>query len=100
MDRESGPRSGFRHSLLWDTASEMTGNLSWSVSFLEHSLLVGLLTAATDSDFLANWEQIDRTLLFDETWVMSSQWLQVTARPLPSAWAYGDVSCKYCNYFL
>ncbi|KAF9461074.1 hypothetical protein BDZ94DRAFT_1221970 [Collybia nuda] len=44
------------------------------------------------SDFLENWEQIDRTLLFDSSWVMSSQWLKVTAKPLPTAWAYGDVS--------
>ncbi|KAF8877904.1 cysteine proteinase [Infundibulicybe gibba] len=43
-------------------------------------------------DFLENWEQIDRTLLFDESWIMSSQWLQVTSRPLPSVWAFGDVS--------
>lgn len=53
-----------------------------------------ILTWILDSDFLANWEQIDRTLLFDSSWVMSSQWLKVTARPLPTAWAYGDVSCK------
>ncbi|KAK0457136.1 cysteine proteinase [Desarmillaria tabescens] len=44
------------------------------------------------SDFLACWEQIDKTILFDAHWVMSSQWLQVTTRPLPSAWTYGDVS--------
>jgi hypothetical protein len=46
-----------------------------------------------DKDFLENWEQIDRVLLFDSSWVMSSQWLQVTARPLLSAWTFGDVSC-------
>jgi hypothetical protein len=40
------------------------------------------------------WEYIDRTLLFDETWVLSSQWLKVTSHSLPSAWTYGDVSCK------
>ncbi|KAG5736063.1 Calpain-9 [Termitomyces sp. T112] len=43
-------------------------------------------------DFLENWEQIDRTLLFDSSWTMSSQWLEVTVRPVPSPWAYGDVS--------
>ncbi|KAG7444425.1 cysteine proteinase [Guyanagaster necrorhizus] len=43
-------------------------------------------------DFLECWEQIDKTILFDENWVMSSQWLHVPARPLPSAWTYGDVS--------
>ncbi|TFK66253.1 cysteine proteinase [Pluteus cervinus] len=44
------------------------------------------------SDFLSNWEQIDRTLLFDSSWVMSSQWLEVTPRPLTLAWSYGDIS--------
>ncbi|KAK0488665.1 hypothetical protein IW261DRAFT_1639013 [Armillaria novae-zelandiae] len=44
------------------------------------------------TDFLECWERIDKTILFDAHWVMSSQWLHVTARPLPSAWTYGDVS--------
>ncbi|KAJ7613033.1 hypothetical protein FB45DRAFT_993113 [Roridomyces roridus] len=43
-------------------------------------------------DFLACWTDIDRTILFNSTWVMSSQWLEVTTRPLPSAWSFGDVS--------
>ncbi|GLB43254.1 putative peptidase C2 family protein [Lyophyllum shimeji] len=43
-------------------------------------------------DFLENWDQIDRTLLFDSSWAMSSQWLKVTTHPLPSAWGFGDVS--------
>ncbi|KAG5643124.1 hypothetical protein DXG03_001550 [Asterophora parasitica] len=42
-------------------------------------------------DFLDVWDQIHRTILFDSTWIMSSQWLQVPVRPLPSAWSYGDV---------
>ncbi|SJL03409.1 uncharacterized protein ARMOST_06763 [Armillaria ostoyae] len=44
------------------------------------------------TDFLECWERIDKTILFDAHWVMSSQWLHVTAQPLPSAWTYGDVS--------
>ncbi|KAF8916828.1 hypothetical protein CPB85DRAFT_1409775 [Mucidula mucida] len=43
-------------------------------------------------DFLSCWQHIDRTLLFDAHWVMSSQWLRVSARPVPSAWSFGDVS--------
>ncbi|GLB44576.1 putative peptidase C2 family protein [Lyophyllum shimeji] len=42
-------------------------------------------------DFLEVWDQIHRTILFDSSWIMSSQWLQVPVRPLPSAWSYGDV---------
>ncbi|KAJ7125786.1 cysteine proteinase [Mycena crocata] len=43
-------------------------------------------------DFLSSWSDIDRTILFDSNWVMSSQWLDVTTRPLPAAWSFGDVS--------
>ncbi|KAJ7029686.1 hypothetical protein C8F04DRAFT_1187536 [Mycena alexandri] len=43
-------------------------------------------------DFLATWSDIDRTILFDSSWIMSSQWLEVTTRPLPAAWSFGDVS--------
>ncbi|KAF9045921.1 cysteine proteinase [Hymenopellis radicata] len=43
-------------------------------------------------DFLSCWQDIDRTLLFDSHWVMSSQWLRVFVRPVPSAWSFGDVS--------
>ncbi|KAG7087765.1 hypothetical protein E1B28_013706 [Marasmius oreades] len=45
--------------------------------------------------FLESWDQIDRTLLFDPSWVMSSQWLHVTTKPLPCAWTYGDVSFTF-----
>ncbi|KAF5316597.1 hypothetical protein D9619_006612 [Psilocybe cf. subviscida] len=46
-------------------------------------------------DWLDCFAQIDRTILFDSHWMMSSQWLQVTARPLPEAWSYGDVSFRF-----
>ncbi|KAJ8077429.1 hypothetical protein PM082_001859 [Marasmius tenuissimus] len=46
-------------------------------------------------DFLECWDSIDRTLLFDPSWVMSSQWVQVTTRPLLSAWSHGDVSFTF-----
>lgn len=47
----------------------------------------------TDNDWLDCFAQIDRTILFDSNWMMSSQWLHVTTQPLPAAWSYGDVSC-------
>lgn len=46
------------------------------------------------SDFLDHWEGIERTQLFDVSWVQSSQWLDVKTRPLPSACQFGDVSCS------
>lgn len=47
------------------------------------------------SDWLECFSQIDRTLLFDSTWVMSSQWLRVPVPALPAAWGYGDVSFTF-----
>ncbi|KAJ7607934.1 hypothetical protein FB45DRAFT_806548 [Roridomyces roridus] len=43
-------------------------------------------------DFLNNWDLVEKTLMFDDSWVMSSQWLQVTARQPTAAWSYGDIS--------
>ncbi|KZT25342.1 cysteine proteinase [Neolentinus lepideus HHB14362 ss-1] len=43
-------------------------------------------------DFLTTWTYVDRTRLFDDSWIVSSLWLNVTARSLPCAWNYGDVS--------
>jgi Calpain family cysteine protease len=63
--------------------------------FIYPYLLVINHVYLADGDFLANWAQIDRVLLFDSSWVMSSQWLKVTTRDMFSAWTFGDVSCKY-----
>jgi Calpain family cysteine protease len=46
-------------------------------------------------DFQKVWTEIDRTELFDPTWIQSSHWLNVTTRPAPCAWQYGDVSCTH-----
>lgn len=45
------------------------------------------------NDFLTHWEGIERTQIFDNSWVQSSHWLNVKSRPMPSAWQFGDVSC-------
>ncbi|KAG9022453.1 hypothetical protein FRB95_014777 [Tulasnella sp. JGI-2019a] len=44
------------------------------------------------SDFLETWAIIERSRLFDEDWVMSQQWLNVTTGSYLNAWNYGDVS--------
>ncbi|THU76890.1 cysteine proteinase [Dendrothele bispora CBS 962.96] len=46
-------------------------------------------------DFLSCWDTFDRTLILDDSWAMSSQWLHVTTRPLSSAWTFGDVSFTF-----
>ncbi|KAF8194988.1 hypothetical protein BJ912DRAFT_1085666 [Pholiota molesta] len=47
-------------------------------------------------DFLNVWQEIQRTLIFDSTWVMSSQWLHVSL-PFPSvsAFSFGDISFTF-----
>ncbi|KAF9263950.1 cysteine proteinase [Marasmius fiardii PR-910] len=77
------------------------GSKEWTAEWLEALPVLGHVFGDDGQfvmeykDFLDCWDQIDRTLLFDSSWVMSSQWLHVTAKPLPSAWTYGDVSCEF-----
>ena len=47
-----------------------------------------------DSDFLETWKTIERTTIFDATWVMSSHWLCVPPKLVVHAWSYGEVVCK------
>lgn len=99
MVRRSGRRSGWRHCRFWVIHLVMTGSLSWSVSCMRcgDPLSVNVFflpVGITDRDFLDSWQQIDRTRLFDSSWIMSSQWLHVHGRSPPSAWGFGDVSCK------
>ncbi|KAJ8094854.1 hypothetical protein PM082_010066 [Marasmius tenuissimus] len=46
-------------------------------------------------DFLECWDVVEKTRLFDSSWVMSSHWLHVKTRPFPSACSYGDVSFSF-----
>lgn len=71
------------------------GNLLWNVSdtmIFEVRLLTWKII---DSDFLGQFEDIDKTILFDDSWKMSMEWLRVPVRPPPAAWSFGDVSCEY-----
>ncbi|KAF8889514.1 hypothetical protein CPB84DRAFT_1711621 [Gymnopilus junonius] len=47
-------------------------------------------------DFLNVWQEIQRTIIFDDSWVMSSQWLHVS-QPLPSikAFTFGEISYTF-----
>jgi len=62
--------------------------------YFPHEVLALKHFSLADTDWLEAFSQIDRTIFFDETWTMSSQWLEVTCPSLPSAWSYGEVSCK------
>jgi hypothetical protein len=94
MARRNGRGNGWRFCRSLDIVLEMMGSLSWNVSFL---LLVQcrlVLDGSSDKDFLETWADIDRTILFDSTWVMTSYWLNVPIAPAGRAWTYGDVTCK------
>ncbi|KAJ2935083.1 hypothetical protein H1R20_g2057, partial [Candolleomyces eurysporus] len=43
-------------------------------------------------DFLRNFTEIDRVLLFNESWTVASSWLTVPVVPIPSAPSYGMLS--------
>ncbi|KAF9038122.1 hypothetical protein BJ165DRAFT_1408041 [Panaeolus papilionaceus] len=47
------------------------------------------------SDWLATFSQIDRTIIFDSSWSMSSEWLRVPVAPPPAPWSFGDVSYTF-----
>ncbi|KAH8833437.1 hypothetical protein DL96DRAFT_1771293 [Flagelloscypha sp. PMI_526] len=87
-----------------DTNSEWNGKWSdgdeaWTLEWLQRLPEIGHAFGRHDGqfvmeycDFLTTWDDIDRTLVFDSSYVMSSQMLQVDVRPLPSCYTYGDVS--------
>ncbi|KAJ7036653.1 hypothetical protein C8F04DRAFT_1220961 [Mycena alexandri] len=80
------------HGAWSDGAREWTEEWLPALKELEHSFGNDGQFVMEYSDFLDNWDLVEKTLLFDDTWVMSSQWLQVTARPPSAAWSYGDIS--------
>ncbi|PPQ65694.1 hypothetical protein CVT24_012112 [Panaeolus cyanescens] len=86
--------------------SEWTGRWSdgskeWTPEWLQHLEQLGHQFGDDGqflmeySDWLACFSNIDRTILFDSSWAMSSRWLQVQLEPLPAAWSYGDVSFTF-----
>lgn len=65
--------------------------------FLTH-IRKTIFSSRSDKDWLDCFAQIDRTILFDSDWRMTSQWLQVSTPPLPAAWSHGDVSCTSATF--
>ncbi|KJA14944.1 hypothetical protein HYPSUDRAFT_412380 [Hypholoma sublateritium FD-334 SS-4] len=47
------------------------------------------------ADFLKTWQVVQRTRIFDSTWVMSSHWLSVPPPPLIHPWTHGKVSFHF-----
>ncbi|KAH7100356.1 cysteine proteinase [Auriculariales sp. MPI-PUGE-AT-0066] len=80
------------------------GSREWTGEWLEPAALEALghkfgedgeFVMEVNSDFMKTWTMIERSRMFDETWRMSSLWLNVAALPPPSAWTFGDVSFTF-----
>ncbi|KAI5120453.1 hypothetical protein M0805_008500 [Coniferiporia weirii] len=75
-----------------DGSREWTEEWLAALKPLEHKFGDDGMFIMEYSDFLNTWTGIERTQLFDPSWMQSSHWLTVESRPMPSAWQYGDVS--------
>ncbi|TDL19165.1 cysteine proteinase [Rickenella mellea] len=78
-----------------DGSKEWTREWLEALGPLEHTFGDDGVFIMEYTDFLEYWDVIERTQLFDPSWIQSSHWLNVTSRPLPSAWQYGDVSFTF-----
>ncbi|KAG6910051.1 hypothetical protein DXG01_013497 [Tephrocybe rancida] len=74
-----------------DGSKEWTKEWLPALEELEHSFGDDGQFVMEYSDFLENWDTIDRTILLDSSWIMSSQWLKAKPRSL-FGWGYGDIS--------
>ncbi|KDR70875.1 hypothetical protein GALMADRAFT_159702 [Galerina marginata CBS 339.88] len=78
------------------------GSKEWSREWLDalpelgHGFGSGGQFVMEYKDFLNIWQEIQRTIIFDDSWVMSSQWLHVSL-PFPSvkAFSFGDISFTF-----
>ncbi|EPQ56127.1 cysteine proteinase, partial [Gloeophyllum trabeum ATCC 11539] len=75
-----------------DGSSEWTQLFPIDVDKLNHTFGNDGQFIMEYDDFMSTWSYVDRTKLFNRRWVYSFHWLNVSARPRPSAWSPGDVS--------
>ncbi|KAL5482317.1 hypothetical protein ACEPAI_8911 [Sanghuangporus weigelae] len=78
-----------------DGSREWTTEWLDALKVLEHQFGDDGVFVMEYCDFLKTWTYLERTRLFDPSWVVSSHWLSVESRPLPSSWQYGDVSFTF-----
>jgi len=78
-----------------DGSKEWSGQWLDALKALNHTFGDDGVFIMEYDDFLSHWEGVERTQLFDSTWVQSSHWLNAKCRPLPSSWQYGDVSFTF-----
>ncbi|EJC98426.1 cysteine proteinase [Fomitiporia mediterranea MF3/22] len=78
-----------------DGSKEWTQEWLSALAPLEHQFGDDGVFVMEYCDFLKVWTGVERTLLFDPSWVQSSHWMTVESRPMPSAWQFGDVSFTF-----
>ncbi|KDQ54808.1 hypothetical protein JAAARDRAFT_196208 [Jaapia argillacea MUCL 33604] len=75
-----------------DGSKEWTNEWLQALPELGHSFGNDGVFLMEYKDFLSTWTNVSRTIIFNSSWMMSSQWLDVTSRSFPCAWGFGDVS--------
>jgi hypothetical protein len=81
-----------------DTRSATTASSLWNVG---HSILkLPQSNYFLDRDFLESFTCIEKTCLLDDSWIVSSQWLNVQPKEQPVACSYGNLSCRSPPFWL
>ena len=80
-----------------DGSREWTAEWLDALNPLEHSFGDDGVFIMEYEDFLETWDVIERTQIFDESWCVSSCWVDVkrTEKETTRAWGFGDVSCMF-----
>ena len=82
-----------------DGSKEWTKEWLEVLEYLDHRFGDDGVFIMEYEDFLTICTAIERTQLFDPSWIQSNHWLNVKGGPMPSAWQFGDVSCAfYCIF--
>ncbi|KAF6759436.1 hypothetical protein DFP72DRAFT_885180 [Ephemerocybe angulata] len=78
------------------------GSKEWTPEWLEvmdeigHDFSVPAQFVMEYKDFLDTWYEVQRTLVFDDSWLMSSQWLHLAEKKDPILpWNYGDLTFSF-----
>ncbi|KAF6764389.1 hypothetical protein DFP72DRAFT_421391 [Ephemerocybe angulata] len=80
------------------TGAWSDGSREWTAGWLK--ILPELQhTFGNDGQFVMDYDEflhcftmVERTYLFDETWILSSQWVHVRLTKQPTAWSYGGLT--------
>ncbi|KAJ3475010.1 hypothetical protein NLI96_g12118 [Meripilus lineatus] len=78
-----------------DGAAEWTPEWAGLLEVLNHKPGNDGVFVMEYSDFLKQWGTVESTRLFDDSWMVSSYWMQLRGLDIDRAWSYGDVSWTF-----